>query len=149
MAAIDAASAQARAHAWRLTGYNAPDRHSSAQRPLVIDVDATLVTAHSDKELARATFKRGYGFHPLCAFVDHGADGSGEPLAVILRPQLESPQRSSACRRTLVKRLARGFHRRVAWVRVDQLKGAPGQQGCDLSMATFVRVEEHLSGEEA
>jgi hypothetical protein len=45
--------------------------------------------------------------------------------------------------------LARGFHRRVAWVRVDQLKGAPGQQGCDLSMATFVRVEEHLSGEEA
>jgi hypothetical protein len=45
--------------------------------------------------------------------------------------------------------LARGFHRRVAWVRVDQLKGALGQRGCDLSMATFVRVEEHLSGEEA
>jgi len=29
---------------------------------------------------------RGYGFHPLCAFVDHGADGIGEPLAVLLRP---------------------------------------------------------------
>jgi Transposase DDE domain group 1 len=86
LAAIDAARAQARAHAWRLAGHNAPDRHSSAELPLVIDVDATLVTAHSDKELARATFKRGYGFHPLCAFVDHGADGSGEPLAVMLRP---------------------------------------------------------------
>jgi hypothetical protein len=44
-----------------------------------------LVTAHSDKELARATFKRGYGFHPLCAFVDHGPDGTGEPLSVMLR----------------------------------------------------------------
>jgi hypothetical protein len=38
----------------------------------VIDIDVTLVTAHSDKEQARPTFKRGYGFHPLCAFVDHG-----------------------------------------------------------------------------
>lgn len=34
-------------------------------RPLVIDVDATLVTAHSEKEQAAPTFKRGYGFHPL------------------------------------------------------------------------------------
>ena len=52
----------------------------------MIDLDATLVTAHSDKENARPTFKRGYGFHPLTAFVDHGADGTGEPLAIQLRP---------------------------------------------------------------
>jgi len=39
-----------------------------------------------DKEHAAATFKRGFGFHPLCAFVDHGAEGTGEPLAVMLRP---------------------------------------------------------------
>jgi hypothetical protein len=52
----------------------------------VIDVDATLVTAHSDKEGAAATFKRGYGHHPLWAFVDHGPTGTGEPLAVLLRP---------------------------------------------------------------
>jgi hypothetical protein len=32
------------------------------------------------------TFKRGFGFHPLWTFVDHGPDGSGEPLAVMLRP---------------------------------------------------------------
>jgi len=38
-----------------------------------------------DKEQAGPTFKRGFGFHPLCAFVDHGADGTGEPLAVLLR----------------------------------------------------------------
>ena len=33
----------------------------------MIDLDATLVTAHSDKERAAPNFKRGYGFHPLCA----------------------------------------------------------------------------------
>jgi len=32
---------------------------------VVIDLDATLVTSHSDKEQARPTFKRGYGFHPV------------------------------------------------------------------------------------
>ena len=32
------------------------------------------------------TFKRTYGFHPLLAFLDHGPAGTGEPLAVLLRP---------------------------------------------------------------
>ncbi len=45
---------------------------------LIIDLDATLITAHSEKEHATPTFKRGYGFHPLLAFVDHGNGGSGE-----------------------------------------------------------------------
>lgn len=53
---------------------------------MIVDVDATLVTAHSDKEKAAPTFKRGYGFHPLGAFVDHGAEGTGEPLSILLRP---------------------------------------------------------------
>ena len=35
---------------------------SSAGAPLVIDIDATLVTAHSDKEGAAPTFKRGFGY---------------------------------------------------------------------------------------
>lgn len=48
--------------------------------------DATLVTSHSEKENAEPTFKRGYGFHPLCSFVDHGPEGSGEPLSFMLRP---------------------------------------------------------------
>jgi len=29
--------------------------------------------------------KRGFGFHPLLAFVDHGTHGTGEPLTVMLR----------------------------------------------------------------
>lgn len=86
LAEINTARAAARARAWQLAGANAPDHDTSADRPLVIDLDATLVTAHSDKEGATPTFKKGYGHHPLCAFVDHGADGTGEPLAMLLRP---------------------------------------------------------------
>jgi hypothetical protein len=82
---MDTARAQARAQVWRLAGDQAPDHGIDAAHPLVVDLDATLVTSHSDKEQARPTFKRGYGFHPLCAFLDHGADGTGEPLQILLR----------------------------------------------------------------
>ena len=44
----------------------------------VLDVDATLTTAHSEKEEAHGNFKGGYG---LCYL-----DGSGEALAGVLRP---------------------------------------------------------------
>ena len=49
---------------------------------LVIDMDATLVTARSDKEGAAPTFKMGYGFHPLGAWCANTA----ECLAMLLRP---------------------------------------------------------------
>jgi hypothetical protein len=85
LAAINTARAAARATAWSLAGEHAPDHTAAAAAPLVIDVDATLVTAHSEKECAAPTFKRGFGFHPLWAFVDHGQQGTGEPLAFLLR----------------------------------------------------------------
>ena len=44
---------------WELHG--APER-------LTIDVDATLITAHSEKEGAAGTYKGGFGFHPLLAY---------------------------------------------------------------------------------
>jgi Transposase DDE domain group 1 len=53
---------------------------------VVVDLDATLIGAHSEKEGATPHFKRGFGFHPMLAFVDHGNGGTGEPLAVMLRP---------------------------------------------------------------
>jgi hypothetical protein len=83
--ALDMARAAARARVWALAGEHAPDHNTTAAAPLVIDIDATLVTAHSEKESAAPTFKRGFGFHPLWTFVDHGPAGSGEPLAVLLR----------------------------------------------------------------
>jgi hypothetical protein len=84
--AIHSARAVARRRVWELAGEHAPHAGVNAAHPVVIDVDATLVTAHSDKEGAAATYKRGYGHHPLWAFLDHGPDGTGEPLAVLLRP---------------------------------------------------------------
>ena len=48
----------------------------------VIDIDATLVGAHSEKEHAAPTYKRGFGFHPLLAYLD----ATGEALAGVLRP---------------------------------------------------------------
>jgi hypothetical protein len=86
MAALASARASARARAWSLAGEHAPNHDASAASPLVIDVDATLVTAHSEKESAAPTFKRGFGFHPLWAFVDHGPEGTEKPLAFLLRP---------------------------------------------------------------
>lgn len=85
LAAVDTARATARARVWALAGDRAPDHATGADAPLVVDLDATLVTAHSEKEQAAPTFKRGFGFHPLCAFADHGAEGTGEPLAIHLR----------------------------------------------------------------
>jgi len=61
---IAQARTQARSHVWRLAGQQAPNHQTSAANPLVIDLDATLVTAHSDKEQAAPTFKRGFGFSP-------------------------------------------------------------------------------------
>jgi hypothetical protein len=85
---IARARAKARAHAWKLI------EDTPAGFPwltiagkilagwLVIDLDATLVTAHSDKEGAAPTWKKGYGFHPLGAW----AANTRECLAMLLRP---------------------------------------------------------------
>ena len=81
--AIRAARAAARARVW---SHRMPFAQDPDQRRVVVDLDATLIGAHSEKEHAAPNFKRGFGFHPMFAFVDHGTGGSGEPLAAMLRP---------------------------------------------------------------
>jgi hypothetical protein len=49
---------------------------------LVLDLDASLVICHSEKEQAAATFKHTFGYHPILAFCDN----TGEFLAGLLRP---------------------------------------------------------------
>jgi Transposase DDE domain group 1 len=80
VAAIAAARAAARERVWQHAG--APVQHGQ----VMIDLDATLVTAHSDKQDATRTWKKGFGFHPLLGFVDHGTASGGEPVAELLRP---------------------------------------------------------------
>jgi DDE family transposase len=81
--AIRAARAAARQRAWELAGDAAPGADGGL---IVADIDATVVTAHSEKEHAAPTWKKTFGFHPLAVFADHGPGGSGEALAVVLRP---------------------------------------------------------------
>jgi hypothetical protein len=71
--AIGTARAEARARAWR---------RGARPRLIEIDLDATLLTAHSEKEGAAGNHKGGFGFHPMLAFLD----GSREALAGLLRP---------------------------------------------------------------
>ncbi|MGS2807674.1 MULTISPECIES: IS1380 family transposase [Nocardia] len=86
LSAIASTRATARARAWARAGKYAPDHEIDEQHPLTIDLDASLLDVHSDKENAAPTFKKGFGFHPLFAFIDHGAEGTGEPAAMMLRP---------------------------------------------------------------
>jgi Transposase DDE domain group 1 len=81
--AIRKARAAARERAWALAGERAPGADGSL---VPVDVDATIVLAHSEKEQAAPTWKKTFGFHPLTAFADHGAGAGGEPLAIMLRP---------------------------------------------------------------
>ncbi len=51
--------------------------------PVMLDIDATLVTIHSEnKEGTAPTYKGGFGFHPMLCF----ADATGEALGAVLRP---------------------------------------------------------------
>ena len=77
LAGLRAARAHARAAAWRAGAH--------VEGLLVIDVDGTLLDAHSPKQGAAGTYKGGFGFYPLVCFLDRG-DGTGEALAGILRP---------------------------------------------------------------
>ena len=70
---LRAARAKARERVWELGGR--PER-------IVLDLDPTLITAHSDKEEARGSFKGGFGFHPMLCYLDE----SEEALSGLLRP---------------------------------------------------------------
>src|SRR5918998_3909676 len=70
--ALRVAHARARERFWQLHG--APER-------LTIDVDATLICAHSEKEGAAGTYKGGYGFHPLQVYADETGGGAGRAAA--------------------------------------------------------------------
>jgi hypothetical protein len=79
---INQARAEARARAW-----------SAGARPeeFVLDLDATLLDAHSDKRFAAATYKKGFGFASFVCYLD----ATGEALAGMLRGGNASPNTAS------------------------------------------------------
>jgi hypothetical protein len=84
---IARARAKTREHVWSLIAKRHGEIPASrvADRTLgktvVIRMDASLVIAHSDKQLATGTYKATFGHHPLEAWCDN----TGESLAVLLR----------------------------------------------------------------
>lgn len=79
---LRAGHAAARERVWAAGG--GPDLF--AGRMLIVDFDATISLAHSEKDNAAATWKRTFGFHPLLAYLDRPEIAGGEALAGLLRP---------------------------------------------------------------
>lgn len=84
---ISRARAKTHEHVWSLItkrhGQIPPSRVADRDlgKTIVIRMDASLVIAHSDKQLAAGTFKGSWGHHPLMAWCDN----TGESLALLLR----------------------------------------------------------------
>jgi len=70
-------------------------------RLLAVDVDGTLLDAHSPKELAAGTYKRGFGFHPIVVSLDC----TREPLAILQR----AGNASANCAEDLIDALTMGL----------------------------------------
>src|SRR5437879_3248346 len=77
LTAIRAARSRVRRSVWG-AGLNPITEHGY----VTLDFDATLLDAHSDKQYAAPTYKKGYGFFPLGAWLDN----TSEALAGVLRP---------------------------------------------------------------
>ncbi len=58
-----------------------PSERQSPPEQIILDIDSTLMTSHSEKEGA-PTYKRSFGFHPMLCYLD----ATGEALAGVLRP---------------------------------------------------------------
>jgi hypothetical protein len=120
--AVRAARAAARERVWALAGENAPGADGAL---VTIDLDATIVIAHSDKDQAAPTWKKTFGFHPMTAWADHGQDGNGEPLAIMLRPGNAGSNKASdhiEATRLALAQLPRHLRRKVL-VRTDSAGG--------------------------
>ncbi|MFF5148056.1 IS1380 family transposase [Streptomyces sp. NPDC013157] len=87
LASLRAVRATAREVAWMQaaeTGEGIPAARAGGRElpGLVLDLDATLVTCHSEKEQTAPTYKGDFGFHPLLCFLAN----TGEAVSGRLRP---------------------------------------------------------------
>ena len=86
LAELRTARAQAREVVWAQHGETrgelpAPTVAGRQVPRLVLDVDASIVLCHSEKESATRTWKKTFGYRPLFCFLDN----TGEALSGLLR----------------------------------------------------------------
>lgn len=117
---IAAARARVRRHVWaQLRGGPPPSQVAGSDlgATVVLDVDATIVIAHSEKEQASPTFKRTFGFHPLGVWCDN----TGEFLTAKLRTGRAGSNTATDHIEVLTDAIAQipGAHRRDLLIRSD------------------------------
>ncbi len=117
---IDKARAKVRAHVWsQLPGGLPASKVADTDLGdvVVLDVDATLVTAHSEKEGAASTFKKGFGYHPLGVWCEN----TQESLALMLRPGNAGSNTAADHIAVLTAAIAQvpAAHRRKLLIRAD------------------------------
>jgi hypothetical protein len=85
-----------------------------------VNIDATLVASHSEKELAAPNYKRGFGFHPILAFADHVA------VTAMALAQLDSGHRDRVLVRADSAGGTKAFTHHLADAGLDYSLGFPG-----------------------
>lgn len=93
---------------------------------LVIDLDASIVLCHSEKEQAAPTYKASFGYHPMLAFLDNtgeflagrlrrgnaGANTAADHIAVLDQALLQVPEAARYGTPVLVRADGAGCTRR-------------------------------------
>jgi hypothetical protein len=105
---------------------------------VVLDVDATIVIAHSEKEQATRTFKKTFGYHPIGVWCDN----SGEFLAGLLRPGNAGSNTTSDHIQVLKAAIAQvpASYRRTLLIRAD---GAGASHGLLDWLTSLNTATEH------
>ena len=114
----------------------------------VVDFDGTLITSHSDKAGAEPTYKRGFGFHPLLAFLDATGEALGRDPAPRQR-RVEHRGRSRRVARPWSWRSSRSTRREVEVIaRADSAGSDPRVHRClrRSERAVQCRSRSHRTG---
>lgn len=127
---IAAARARVRRQVWTQLRGGPPSSQvagSDLGATVVLDVDATIVIAHSEKEQTSPTFKRTFGFHPLGVWCDN----TGEFLTAKLRTGRAGSNTATDHIEVLTDAIAQipGTHRRDLLIRSDGRRGLPRPAG--------------------
>ncbi|SDH54044.1 Transposase DDE domain group 1 [Pseudonocardia oroxyli] len=94
---------------------------------LVLDLDASIVICHSEKEQAAPTFKRTFGYHPLMAFCDNtseflagmlrrgnaGANTAADHITVLDQALAQIPDQHRHGRKVLVRADTAGYTKAI------------------------------------
>lgn len=158
---IEKARAATRARVWDLIPGGLPaSAVAGTTLPagvVVLDVDATIVVAHSEKEQATRTFKKTFGYHPIGVWCDNtqellaaslrpgnaGSNTTTDHIDVLSRAIAQVP---ASYRRTLLVRAdgAGASHGLLDWLTTMNTARAHGQRGRSVEYSVGFAITEPL-----